>query len=50
MVAVLLVLVGCPARAAAADVRIPIGGGAGIVINGDTMCTLTTIGAMPPVS
>lgn len=42
--AVLLVLVGCPARAAAADVRIPMGGGAGIVINGDTMCTLTTIG------
>jgi hypothetical protein len=39
-----LVAVGSPARAAAADVRIPIGGGAGIVINGDTMCTLTTIG------
>ncbi len=44
MVAVLVALVGSPARAAAADVRIPIGGGAGIVINGDTMCTLTTIG------
>jgi len=45
MVAVLLPLVGLPARAAAADVRIPMGGGAGIVINGDTMCTLTTIGS-----
>jgi len=45
MAAVLLVLVGCPARAAAADLRIPMGGGAGIVINGDTMCTLTTIGS-----
>jgi hypothetical protein len=44
MVAVLVALVGSPARAAAADVRIPMGGGAGIVINGDTMCTLTTIG------
>ena len=44
MVAVLVALVGSPARAAAADVRIPIGGGAGIAINGDTMCTLTTIG------
>ncbi|HEY3994651.1 MAG TPA: S1 family peptidase [Mycobacterium sp.] len=44
MVAALVALVGSPARAAAADVRIPIGGGAGIVINGDTMCTLTTIG------
>jgi hypothetical protein len=28
----------------AADDRVPLGGGAGIVINGDTMCTLTTIG------
>jgi hypothetical protein len=44
MVAVLVALVGSPPRAAAADVRIPMGGGAGIVINGDTMCTLTTIG------
>ncbi|MBV8786203.1 MAG: serine protease [Mycobacterium sp.] len=44
IVAVLVASVGSPARAAAADVRIPMGGGAGIVINGDTMCTLTTIG------
>ncbi|BBZ47000.1 S1 family peptidase [Mycobacterium parmense] len=44
VVAALVALVGAPARAAAADVRIPMGGGAGIVINGDTMCTLTTIG------
>jgi hypothetical protein len=27
-----------------ADDKVPLGGGAGIVINGDTMCTLTTIG------
>ena len=27
-----------------ADDRVPMGGGAGIVVNGDTMCTLTTIG------
>ncbi|RFD25013.1 peptidase [Mycobacterium uberis] len=33
------------AKIAVADDRLPIGGGAGIVINGDTMCTLTTIGA-----
>jgi hypothetical protein len=44
MVTLLLAIAGMPARAAAADVRIPMGGGAGIVINGDTMCTLTTIG------
>ncbi len=44
-VTMLLVLVGMPARAAAADVRVPMGGGAGIVINKDTMCTLTTIGS-----
>ncbi len=44
VVTMLLALVGMPARAAAADVRIPMGGGAGIVINKDTMCTLTTIG------
>jgi hypothetical protein len=31
-------------QTAAADDRLPMGGGAGIVINGDTMCTLTTIG------
>ncbi|HWS92647.1 MAG TPA: S1 family peptidase [Mycobacterium sp.] len=44
MVAVLLALVGLRANVAAADDRVPMGGGAGIVINGDTMCTLTTIG------
>ena len=44
MVALLVAAVGSFARAAAADVRIPMGGGAGIVVNGDTMCTLTTIG------
>jgi hypothetical protein len=33
----------CGTSAGAAD-KIPLGGGAGIVINGDTMCTLTTIG------
>jgi hypothetical protein len=43
MVAVLLAL-GLPAGPASADDKIPMGGGAGIVINGDTMCTLTTIG------
>ncbi|MGH3541592.1 MAG: S1 family peptidase [Mycobacterium sp.] len=32
---------GMPARA---DDKVPLGGGAGIVVNGDTMCTLTTIG------
>src|SRR5271154_2380571 len=44
MVIALLALVGMPGRMAAADDRVPMGGGAGIVINGDTMCTLTTIG------
>ncbi|MBW0018422.1 MAG: serine protease [Mycobacterium sp.] len=44
MVAALHALVGLPAETAAADDRLPMGGGAGIVINGDTMCTLTTIG------
>ncbi len=39
-----LALIGLPAKTAAADDRLPMGGGAGIVINGDTMCTLTTIG------
>ncbi|MFY2861931.1 serine protease [Mycobacterium sp. THU-M104] len=43
MVAV-LVVAGSPAGPAAADDRVPMGGGAGIVINGDAMCTLTTIG------
>ena len=34
-------LPGVPARA---DDKVPLGGGAGIVVNGDTLCTLTTIG------
>src|SRR5271155_695547 len=29
---------------ARADDRVPLGGGAGIIVNGDTLCTLTTIG------
>jgi hypothetical protein len=45
LVAVLLALLGLPDHAATADDRVPMGGGAGIVINGDTMCTLTTIGS-----
>jgi hypothetical protein len=32
---------GAPARA---DDKLPLGGGAGILVNGDTLCTLTTIG------
>ena len=32
---------------AGADDRVLLGGGAGIVINGDTLCTLTTIGTDP---
>jgi hypothetical protein len=44
MVVVLVALMALPANVAAADDRVPMGGGAGIVINGDTMCTLTTIG------
>ncbi len=32
---------------AGADDRVPLGGGAGIVVNGDTLCTLTTIGTDP---
>ena len=33
-----------PASPAGADDKAPLGGGAGIVVNGDTYCTLTTIG------
>jgi hypothetical protein len=44
LTAVLLAVVGLPAKAADADDKVPLGGGAGIVINKDTMCTLTTIG------
>lgn len=45
MAAVLLALGGLPTHVAVADDRVPMGGGAGIVINGNTMCTLTTIGS-----
>jgi hypothetical protein len=44
MVAVSVALPGLPAHLAGADDRVPLGGGAGIVVNGDTMCTLTAIG------
>lgn len=44
LVTVLVSQPGLPANVASADDRVPMGGGAGIVINGDTMCTLTTIG------
>ncbi|WP_414686598.1 serine protease [Mycobacterium sp.] len=37
----LAVVPGVPARA---DDKLPLGGGAGIIVNGDTLCTLTTIG------
>jgi hypothetical protein len=43
-VVVLLALVGLPATTAAANDKVPLGGGAGIVVNGDTFCTLATIG------
>ena len=32
------------APAAGADDKVPMGGGSGLIINGDTLCTLTTIG------
>jgi hypothetical protein len=37
-------VVGPCATTAAADDRVPLGGGAGIVVDGDTMCTLTSVG------
>lgn len=40
----LLAMTGLRATAVSADDRVPLGGGAGIVVNGDTMCTLTGIG------
>jgi hypothetical protein len=44
LVALLAALVeGLPDPIAAADENIPLGGGAGIAVNGD-LCTLTTIG------
>lgn len=44
IMAALFSLVFLPAHNAAADDKVVMGGGAPIVINGDTMCTLTTIG------
>jgi hypothetical protein len=44
MLTALLACTGLRGAAAAADDKIPIGGGTAIVINGDTFCTLTTIG------
>jgi hypothetical protein len=43
-VTVLMAWVGSPGVTASADDKVPMGGGAGIVIDGDTFCTLTTIG------
>ncbi|MGH3961218.1 S1 family peptidase [Mycobacterium sp.] len=40
----LVTVVGLRATAASADDRVPLGGGAGIVVDVDTMCTLTSIG------
>ncbi|MHA7666450.1 S1 family peptidase [Mycolicibacterium sp. HS_4_1] len=40
-IALLGVSAGVPAHA---DVPVPLGGGSGIVVDGDTFCTLTTIG------
>jgi hypothetical protein len=40
-------LAGLNGAPAGADDRVPMGGGAGIVVNGDTLCTLTTIGTDP---
>ncbi len=39
--------VGLFASPARADDRLPLGGGAGILVNGDALCTLTTIGTNP---
>ncbi len=43
-VTVLLVWVGLPGSTASGDDKLPLGGGAPIVIGDDTFCTLTTIG------
>jgi hypothetical protein len=37
-------LAGLHCATAGADDRLPLGGGTGIIVNGDTLCTLTTIG------
>jgi hypothetical protein len=42
MALIAAILLGTPA--AHADAPVPIGGGSGIVVNGDTLCTLTAIG------
>lgn len=44
ILAVLLALLFIPASVASADDKIPMGGGAGIVVNTGTLCTLTAIG------
>lgn len=41
---VALAMLAAPASRVAADDKVPMGGGAGIVVDGDTMCTLTSIG------
>ncbi len=45
-VVILALIAALPAQPlrAVADDKVPMGGGAGIVVNGDTYCTLTTIG------
>ncbi|BBX05615.1 S1 family peptidase [Mycolicibacterium aichiense] len=40
----LVALIAGVAPVATADGKVPMGGGAGIVVNGDTYCTLTSIG------
>jgi hypothetical protein len=40
-------LLGLPDAPARADDRIPLGGGSGILVNNDALCTLTTIGTDP---
>ncbi|OBK11111.1 S1 family peptidase [Mycobacterium asiaticum] len=44
MITALLGLLFHPAGTAAADDKVPLGGGAGIVVNTGTLCTLTAIG------
>ncbi|WP_375486304.1 S1 family peptidase [uncultured Mycobacterium sp.] len=45
MVAMVVLMVAGPAATSkAADEKVPLGGGAGIVVNGDSTCTLTSIG------
>ena len=44
MTAAVIVAICLPGAPARADDRIPLGGGSGIVVNNDALCTLTTIG------